>query len=154
MRGDILVHTLIINRAGEQQYFQLNIPRDVTAITGIITSVQLIDVPQVSGTGQVGLLQLQATGKPNGCYNSIVRLEPAAALKADLGLQAYQAGFSQTNALLTNGLAQRGLTSPETFQLPSCNSFYGNYRDLLGKGLRKNVSYRVSITLYTQRKKL
>ncbi|MBO9565547.1 MAG: hypothetical protein J7621_22410 [Niastella sp.] len=154
MNGNILVHTLVISRAGEQQYFQLNIPRDVTAITGIITSVQLVDVPQVGGTGQVGMLQLQATGKPNGCYNSIVKLEPAVALKTDLGLTTYQAGFTQTNALITNGIAQRGLTSPETFQLPSCNSFYGNYRDLLGKGLQQDVRYRVNITLYTQRKKL
>jgi hypothetical protein len=151
MNGNILVHILAISRAGEQQYFQLNIPRDVTVITGIITSIQLVDVPPVSGTGQVGLLQLQATGKANGCYNSIVKLEPAAALKGDLGLTAYQAGFSQVNTLMTNGIAQRGLTSPESFQLPPCNSFYGNYRDLLGKGLKKDVRYRVSITLYTQR---
>ena len=154
MNGDILIHPLVITRAAEQQYFQLNIPRDVTAITGILTSVQLVDVPTVSGTGQVGLLQLQATGKPNGCYNSVVKLEPAVALKGDLGMTVYQAGFSQTNALMTNGLAQRGLTSPETIQLPPCNSFYGNYRDLLGKILKRDVLYRVSISLWIQRRKL
>lgn len=154
MSGDIIVHILSIRRAGEQQYFQVNIPRDVTQIKGIITGVQLIDVPAVSGTGQGGMLQLQATGPANGCYNSIVKLEPVAALKGDLGLTAYQAGFSKPNALLTNGLAQRGLNSPETILLPPCNCFYGNYKDLLGKGLAKDVSYRVSITLWTTKRKL
>ena len=151
MNGDILIQTLLITRAGQQQYFQFNIPRDVTAITGIITSVQLIDVALVAGTGQVGFLQLQTTGKANGCYNSIVKLEPATALRADLGLKVYQAGFTQTNALLTNGLAQRGITKPETINLPACNSVYGNYKDLLGKSLTKNVQYRVAITLWTKR---
>lgn len=154
MNGDILIQTLLIIRAGQQQYFQFNIPRDVTAITGIITSVQLIDVAVVAGTGQVGFLQLQTTGKANGCYNSIVKLEPATALRSDLGLRVHQAGFTQTNALLTNGLAQRGITKPEILNLPACNSVYGNYKDLLGKALSRNVRYRVAITLWTKRIKL
>ena len=154
MSGDIIIHTILIHRAGEQQYFQLNIPRDVTQINGIMTGVRLIDVPPVTGTGQVGMLQLQATGRANGCYNSIVKLEPVQALKADLSLTVYQAGFTRPNALLTNGLAQRGRSSPETILLPPCNCFYGNYKDLLGKGLTKDVNYRVSITLWTTKKKL
>jgi hypothetical protein len=145
---------MLITLAGQQQYFQVNIPRDVTAITGIIASVQLIDAPVVSGTGQVGMLQLQATGTANGCYNSIVKLEPVVALKGDLGLKVYQAGFTKDNALLTNGLAQRGQSAPETILLPPCNSFYGNYRDLLGKVLKRNVQYRVSVTLWTTKRKL
>ena len=36
MSGDILIHILWIHRAGEQQYFQLNIPRDVIQIHGKI----------------------------------------------------------------------------------------------------------------------
>lgn len=150
MNGNILIEKLLITRAGQQQYFQFNIPRDVTAVTGILTSVQLIDVPAISGTGQVGFLQLQTTGKANGCYNSIVKLEPAIALKSDLSLKAYQAGFTQTNALLTNGLAQRGMTKPEIINLSACNNVYGNYKDLLGKQLSKNVQYRVAITLWTK----
>ena len=154
MNGDILIQTLLISRAGQQQYFQFNIPRDVIAVTGIITSVQLIDVAAVSGTGQVGFLQLQVTGKANGCYNSIVKLEPATALKTDLGLTVYQAGFTRSNALLTNGLAQRGITKPEIINLPACNNVYGNYKDLLGKTLSRNIQYRVAITLWTKRIKL
>lgn len=154
MNGEIIVHTLIISRAGEHQYFEINIPRDVVQISGITTGVQLIDVPQVSGTGQTGMLQLQATGRVNGFYNSIVKLEPVAALKADLGLKVYQAGFTVSNALLINGLAQRGLNSPENIHLPHCNCFYGNYVDLLGKGLNKDVSYRINITLWTKKRKL
>lgn len=154
MNGDILIQTLLISRAGQQQYFQFNIPRDVIAVTGIITSVQLIDVAAVSGTGQVGFLQLQVTGKANGCYNSIVKLEPATALKTDLGLTVYQAGFTHNNALLTNGLAQRGITKPEIINLPACNCVYGNYKDLLGKTLLRNIRYRVAITLWTKRIKL
>ena len=154
MNGDIIIQTLLISRAGQQQYFQFNIPRDVMAVTGIITSVQLIDVAAVSGTGQVGFLQLQVTGKANGCYNSIVKLEPAAALKSDLGLTVYQAGFTRNNALLTNGLAQRGRTKPEIINLPACNCVYGNYRDLLGITLSRNIQYRVAITLWTKRIKL
>lgn len=154
MIGDIIIQTLLITRAGQQQYFEFNIPRDVVSITGIITSVQLIDAATVAGTGQVGFLQLQTTGKANGCYNSIVKLEPATALKADLGLKVYQAGFTHPNALLTNGLAQRGRSKPETINLPACNSVYGNYKDLLGKSLSKNVQYRIAITMWTKMVKL
>ena len=154
MIGDIIIQTLLITRAGQQQYFEFNIPRDVVSITGIITSVQLIDAASVDGTGQVGFLQLQTTGKANGCYNSIVKLEPATALKADLGLKVYQAGFTHSNALLTNGLAQRGRSKPETINLPACNSVYGNYKDLLGKSLSKNVQYRIAITMWTKMVKL
>ena len=154
MNGNILIEKLLITRAGQQQYFQFNIPRDVTAVIGIMTSVQLIDVPVVSGTGQVGFLQLQTTGKANGCYNSIVKLEPAIALKSDLSLTVYQAGFTQTNALLTNGLAQRGVTKPEIINLSATNNVYGNYKDLLGKVLSKNIQYRVAITLWTKTIKL
>jgi hypothetical protein len=154
MNGDILIKTLLITRAGQQQYFQFNIPRDVTSITGIIASVQLINAPVVSGTGQVGFLQLQTTGKANACYNSIVKLEPAIALKADLGLKEYQAGFTLPNALLTNGLAQRGKTKPEIINLPACNSVYGNYKDVLGKTFLQTVQYRVAITLWTKTTRL
>lgn len=154
MNGNILIEKLLITRAGQQQYFQFNIPRDVTAVTGILTSVQLIDVLAVSGTGQVGFLQLQTTGKANGCYNSIVKLEPATALKSDLSLKVYQAGFTQTNALLTNGLAQRGMTKPEIINLAATSNVYGNYKDLLGKVLLKNIQYRVAITLWTKTLKL
>jgi hypothetical protein len=150
MNGNILIEKLLVTRASQQQYFQFNIPRDVTTITGILTTVQLIDVPVVSGTGQVGFLQLQSTGKANGCYNSIVKLEPAIALKSDLSLKAYQAGFTQTNALLLNGLAQRGITKPEIINLSACNNVYGNYKDLLGKILSKDIQYRVAITLWTK----
>jgi hypothetical protein len=75
-------------------------------------------------------------------------------LKADLGLTAYQAGFTRPNALLTNGLAQRGLSSPEMILLPPCNCFYANYKDLLGRALAQDVQYRVSITLWTTKRKL
>jgi hypothetical protein len=104
----------------------------------------------VSGTGQVGFLQLQTTGKANGCYNSIVKLEPAVALKSDLSLKAYQAGFTQTNSLLLNGLAQRAITKPEIINLSACNNVYGNYKDLLGKILSKDIQYRIAITLWTK----
>jgi hypothetical protein len=154
MSGHILVHTILIQRAGEQQYFSINVPRDITAIQGILTGVQLVDVPPVTGTGQIGMLQLQATGKANGSYNSIVKLEPAQALKSDLNLTTYQAGFSQPNALLTNGLAQRGRNSPEIITLPACNCFYGNYKDLLGSQLGRDVTYRINITLWTTKRKL
>lgn len=154
MNGDILIQTLLIHRAGQQQYFQFNIPRDVQTITGIITSVQLIDTAIVLGTGQVGFLQLQTTGIANGCYNSIVKLEPATALMSDLGLTSYQAGFTQKNALITNGLTQRGVTKPETINLPACNSVYGNYKDVLGAALSLNILYRVAITLWTKTKRL
>lgn len=154
MSGDILIHTLTVRRAGEQLFFQLNIPRDVTQITGILAGIQLTDAPLVSGTGQVGLLQLQATGRAGSCYNSIVKLEPVAALKTDLGLKMYQAGFPQHNTLLLNGLSQRGLTSPETIALPPCNCFYGSYTDLLGQQLAQNIRYRVSITFWTNKRKL
>ncbi len=154
MSGDILIHILTIRRAGEQLFFQLNIPRDVTRIAGIATSIQLVTAPLVSGTGQVGFLQLQATGIASNCYNSIVRLEPVAALKTDLGLKAYQAGFTQPNALLLNGLSQRGLSSPATILLPPCNCFYGNYKDLLGQDLALDIHYQVSITLWTAKRKL
>lgn len=154
MSSDILIHRVEIHRAGEQLFFQLNVPRDVTQIIGIITGVQLMDAPLVSGTGQVGFLQLQATGRASGCYNSIVKLEPVAALKTDLGLKAYQAGFTKPNALLLNGLSQRGLSSPETIFLPPCNCFYGNYKDLLGQALGQNVNYRISITFWTTKQKL
>lgn len=154
MNRQILVHTILIDRAGQQQYFAINVPRDVTAIVGIQTGVQLIDVPVMSGTGQTGMLQLQATGRANGSYNSIVRLEPAQALKADLNLSAYQAGFSQANALLTSGLAQRGHSSPELIRLPACNSLYGNYKDVLGSRLGRDLHYRISITLWTTKQKL
>jgi hypothetical protein len=76
MTQEIIVHPLLITKAGEQQYFQVNIPRDVISIVGITNSIQLMQKATISGTGQVGFLQLQATGKANGCYNSIVRLEP------------------------------------------------------------------------------
>ena len=154
MNGDILIHTIAVRRAGEQLYFQLNIPRDVIQIAGIATGVKLVAAPLVSGTGQVGFLQLQATGKSGNCYNSIVRLEPVAALKTDLGVKVYQAGFVQPNALLVNGLSQRGLSSPETILLPPCNCFYGNYRDLLGQNLAQDIHYQVSITLWTTKRKL
>lgn len=154
MSSNILIQTLLIERAGEQQYFQVNIPRDVQAINGIITGVQLIDVPVVSGTGQMGLLQLQATGRANGSYNSIVKLEPAAALKSDLGLTVYQAGFTVPNALITNGLAHRGRSSHELIHLPFTNCLYGNYKDLLGKSLSSDIRYRVSIILWTKKRPL
>lgn len=154
MNGDIVIQNLLITRKGQHEYFQLNIARDVTAITGIASSVQLQEVVPVNGTGQTGMLQLQATGTANGCYNSIVKLEAAAALKGDLGLSVYQAGFTQDNALLTNGLAMRGKSSAETIHLLPCNSFYGNYRDLLGARLGRDVQYRVSITLFTTKRKL
>lgn len=153
MIQDIIVHPLLITKAGEQQYFQLNIPRDVIAITGVTNSIQLIQQATVSGTGQVGFLQLQATGRANGCYNSIVRLEPVNALKTDLSLSTYQAGFLHTDLIQRNGIAQRGKNSPENIHLPACNSFYGNYRDLLGEMLSKDISYRLSITLWTQVKR-
>lgn len=154
MNGEIIIHNIEVTRRAQHDYFQLNIARDVTAIVGICGSVQLIDAVQISGTGQIGMLQLQATGTANGCYNSIVKLEPATALKGDLGLTALQAGFTQDNALLTNGLAMRGQASAESIHLLPCNSFYGNYRDLLGKTLGKDVRYRVSVTLFTTRKVL
>ncbi|MFB6453799.1 hypothetical protein ACE38W_00905 [Chitinophaga sp. Hz27] len=154
MNTEIIIHTLVITRAGEQQYFQLNIPRHTTAIYGIMNSVQLIDVPPIGATGQIGSLQFQSTGRTNDCYNSIVKLEPAVALKGDLGLKAYQAGFIRETALLTNGIAQRGVMSAEVIQLPPCNNFYGNYKDTLGKGLNKDVKYRISITLWTTKKSL
>lgn len=154
MTGDIIIQTLLISRAGQQQYFQFNVPRDVQTITGIITSVQLIDAAVISGTGQVGFLQLQTTGIANVCYNSIVKLEPSTALMADLGLTYYQAGFTQKNALITNGLAQRGVTKPETINLPACSNVYGNYKDVLGALLSRNIRYKVAITLWTKTQRL
>jgi hypothetical protein len=154
MTQEIIVHPLLITKAGEQQYFQVNIPRDVISIVGITNSIQLMQKATVSETGQVGFLQLQATGRANGCYNSIVKLEPIEALKTDLSLSSYQAGFLHLDLIQKNGIAQRGMNSPETIHLPSCNCFYGNYKDLLGRLLSQDISYRLSITLWTQVKRI
>lgn len=150
MREEIIVHTLLITRAGEHQYFQLDIPRDVIAITGVTSSVQLMQDVKATGTGQVGFLQFQATGKANGCYNTICKFESSQALKSDLSLTTYQAGFTKPTLLQKNGIAKRGMNSPETIFLPSCNCFYANYKDVLGETLAKDIAYRISITLWIQ----
>lgn len=149
MKGNILIHKLLIQRAGEHRYFQVDIPADVLHITGIQTGVQLIDIVPVMGTGQVGSLQLQTTGSINECYNSNVKADPVDALKSDLGLTVYQAGFVQENRLMTNGIAQRSKAGTELIHLPSCACLYGNYRDLIGKALQRDVQYRVNITFLT-----
>jgi hypothetical protein len=87
---------------------------------------------------------------------SLVRIiqEPIEALKTDLSLSSYQAGFLHLDLIQKNGIAQRGMNSPEAIHLPSCNCFYGNYKDLLGRLLSQDISYRLSITLWTQVKRI
>lgn len=154
MTGDIIVQPILITRKGQHEFFQLNMARDVTAITGISNSVQLLDNVQANNTAQTGILQLQATGAANNCYTRVILLEPAEALKYDLDFSVYQAGFIYEDALTKDGLAMRGKHGPEKISLQPCNCFYGSYRDLLGLSLNKDVRYKVSILLFTTRRQL
>lgn len=150
MQQDILIHTINVHRQGEKQYFQIRIPNDAPAITGIATGIQLIatstDIP---ATGQMGVLQLQTTGQYNHCYNSIVRLSPAAARKLDLGFTDFQAGYPHPSMLLQDGLAQRSHDGPEAILLPGRHIFYGNYTDYIGRRLAMNIIYTVVLTFWT-----
>lgn len=149
----ILVHTISISRQREHHYFTIRIPADVDLISGIATSVNLPESfpePAIS----VGMLQLQAPGKLNICFNSIVVAERVHNIPFDLGYKAIQAGFMNPHQLWKDGLAQRRKNSPETILLDGCQVLYGNFSDIIGKNRNRDMRYIVTITLWVVKKPL
>jgi hypothetical protein len=146
----VLLYQLAITRQGQQVFFEVAIPADISRITGIETSVSAMNAIGGTGTRRVaGSLRLQAEHTANRCYHTEVVL-------GNSPLENTVHGFpTATNPALVSlwTVPWSGGTyrDPERISITGCSTLYGNYTDEVGALLAADITYTVNLYIWTER---
>lgn len=147
MVTSVIALKVAISRQGQQNYFQVNVPKDTARIIGIETGITGLDgvtPPEITGRQLAGQIRLQAENAANICYSAPVYLGISDLDKQLLGFDPLYTGWQQN---LHIGCIDK-VPDPVTIQ----NSYmlYGNYTDAFGKKLNRDLRYTVGLYLWTE----
>lgn len=149
MQGDIIAANIAISKMGELKFFQVNLPGDVSTITGIAGDIRGYSVAPVS-TGRMlaGTLKLQSELQAGICYSCQL-------FTGRNAIEDIIRGFTYTGGNVADlypspysGGTFRGI---QPVRIPGCHVLFGCFEDEIGKQTATDTSYIVSIYLYTER---
>ena len=150
MTSNIVVVKIPVTTRGTLTFFQVSIPADAESIVGIETGIVGINTPgkvNLTGKNLIGTIKLQSEQVADLCYSSQVFFGTGS-------LETMLPGFDSAPQDLVNlftfpfaGSTQRGI---EQVVINNSYTLYGCYEDLLGKELNQDVSYTISLCLWTK----
>jgi len=142
-----------VTKKGQLNFFEVNIPKDVTLAfdtQATITGINGIkDLRRLKGMNVAGIIKLQSENTADLYYSSLLTF-------GNSPVEALLPGFTDVCGDLINMFVTpyyendyKPIPSVETID---SYTLYGCYEDLLGKDLNQNISYSVSLCLWTKYK--
>lgn len=148
MQGDIIAAKIFINTKGELNFFQISIPDDVQAITGIVAEIRGFSIAPFPLTRLLaGTLKLQSEQLADICYSCQLFI-------GNNGIRDIITGFTYAGGTIAD--LYPSVYSGSTFRdvqpvrIPGCHVLFGCFEDEIGK-LIPGISYEISLHLYTER---
>ncbi len=145
MQQKITVITIPITKKGELNFFQINLPRDISRIVGMQAGIMGVEnLFAVSQRYVAGIVKVQAEQIASFCYSSEVAIG-----YTDFEVQPI--GSIALYKPLAIPYSLRGVDS-QLKPLLIRNSFtlYGRYEDLLIKKLNAGITYTFRLYVWTE----
>jgi hypothetical protein len=146
-----IVTEIPVSKKGELVFFEVNIPKDVTlafdaeaAIWGISG---IRDLKVLRGKNVAGTIKLQSENAEDLHYNVLITFGSSP-------VEVLLPGYADVNGELLNLFVspyyQNNYRQVPSIEALDSYTIYGCYEDLIGKQLNLDITYNISLTLWTK----
>jgi hypothetical protein len=145
MKPKITVITVPVTKAGELNFFAINLPRDIDRIVGMQAGVSSLNNMNAAYDRYLaGTVKVQAENYADLCYSCEISIGQGSIEKSMTGFTTPDTGLLKLFTLpnVDTGMHQ--------MQLEGCYTLYGCYEDVLIKALNIPVTYIVRLYVWTE----
>lgn len=171
MKEEVTIQTITISKRGQQNFFQVKLPRGVHKIIGVETGLYLLNVPQYFIPAQelsmlirrnymMGVVQLRANGKPDMFYSKEVfekdintgageiKLFPPPVVVMEKKVDQPDGNSFDYFTHWTHGTKRE----EDPLNICGCSIINGQYKDAIGEYFGMDISYKVMLYIWMERK--
>ena len=140
-----------VSKKGELKFFEVNIPKDVTLLFDTEASImgisRIINIRRLRSKNIAGTLKLQSENTADLHYHSLITYgnTPVESL-----LPGYTDVSGDVVSLFATPYYENDYKPIPTIEAMDSYTLYGCYEDLLGKEMNQDVSYIISLCLWTE----
>lgn len=170
MKEQVIIQSLSISKRGQQNFFQIKLPRDTHKIIGIETGLYLLNVPGnfipaleqsmlMRRNNLMGVVQLRVNTKPDVFYSKEVferdinigvdeiKIIPPQVTGERKGEQPDGNSFDYFTHW-THGSKRE----EDPLNICGCAVINGQYKDSIGEYFQTDVNYKVMLYIWIERK--
>ncbi len=171
MKEEVIIQTISISKRGQQNFFQVKLPRDTHKIIGVETGLYVLNVPGYFIPAQelsmlirrnymMGVVQLQANGKPDVFYSKEiferdinigageVKVFPPPVVIMERKADAPDGNNFDYFTLWTHGTKRE----EDPLNICGCTVINGQYKDAIGEYFQTDVNYKIMLYIWIERK--
>lgn len=170
IREQVIIQTINISKRGQQNFFQVKLPRDVHKIIGIETGLNVLNVQGyfipaqelsklVRRNNLMGVVQLRANTKPDVFYSKEI-------FERDMNIGAGEIKIIPSPVMMERKVDQPDGNSFDYFthwthgtkreedplDVCGCSVINGQYKDAVGEYFQTDVNYKVVLYIWIERK--
>ena len=171
MKEQVIIQTITISKRGQQIFFQVKLPRDTNKIIGVETGLYLLNAPLyfipaqelsmlVRRNYMMGVVQLRANRKPDVFYSKEI-------FERDINIGAGEVKlFLPPVVVIEKKVDQPDGNNFDYFthwthgtkreedplNIYDCSVINGQYKDAIGEYFQTDVSYKVLLYIWIERK--
>ncbi|MBN8674992.1 hypothetical protein PDL71_10740 [Lacibacter sp. MH-610] len=176
MKEQVIIQPISISKRGQQNFFQVKLPRDTHRIIGIETGLYLLNVPGyvipaseqsmlMRRNNLMGVVKLRANGKPDVFYSKEV-------FERDINISAGEMKIVPPPVVSEERTPLRKLDEQpdgnsfdyfthwthgakreeDPLNICGCAFINGQYKDAIGEYFYMDVSYKIMLYIWIERK--
>jgi len=171
MKEEVIIQTINISKRGQQNFFQIRLPRDTHKIIGVETGLYLLSVPQyfipakelsmlVRRNYMMGVVQLRANGKPDIFYSKEIFERDVNIGAGEIKVYPFPLVMERKLNLPPDGNSFDYFThwthgtkrEEDPLHICGCPVINGQYKDAIGEYFGMDISYKVMLYIWIERK--
>lgn len=170
MKEQVIIQAISISKRGQQNFFQVKLPRDAHKIVGIETGLNVLNVPGyfipaqelsklVRRNNLMGVVQLRVSEKPDIFYSKEI-------FEKDINIGAGEIKIIPPPVMMERKVDQPDGNSFDYFthwthgtkreedplNICDCSVINGQYKDAIGEYFQTDVSYKVLLYIWIEKK--
>lgn len=170
-REQVIIQPITISKRGQQNFFQIKLPRGTSKIIGIETGLYLLNIPHYFVPGQeltmlirrnymMGVVQLRANGKPSIFYSKEVFERDINIRVGEINLFPPPVVVMEKKVATPDGNSFDYFThwthgtkrEEDPLNVCGCSVINGQYKDAIGEYFQTDVNYKVMLYIWIERK--
>ncbi len=170
MKEQVIIQAISISKRGQQNFFQVKLPRDAHKIVGIETGLNVLNVSGyfipaqelsklVRRNNLMGVVQLRVSEKPDIFYSKEI-------FEKDINIGAGEIKIIPPPVMMERKVDQPDGNSFDYFthwthgtkreedplNICDCSVINGQYKDAIGEYFQTDVSYKVLLYIWIEKK--
>ena len=147
-----VVTEIQVSKKGELRFFEVNIPEDVTLAFDPEATIRgsiIKDIRNIKGMNIAGIVKLQSENKADLEYYSVVRVGSS---PLEILLPGYVDVVPDLLNLFADPYYENACRRVPSVDAIDSYTLYGCYEDVIGKEMNRDISYTISLCIWTKLK--